>query len=135
MAMPCTTLRVVGMRASSLPLLASNTDTDASRLFVAIRRFPSLVVARLYTPGPAGSRRTSDHDFVSISTISLDLLHATQTRVPSRDGCAQVGEHDTSPGLGGSMPCPPMSCPACSAAPRTGGAPVMPFSFPHVRKK
>src|SRR5216117_2511259 len=100
------------MRASSFPLDASNTETDASRLFVAMSRVPSCVTPRLYTPGPAGKRFTILHALVSISTISLDLLHATHTRVLSRDGCAHVGEQDTSPGLGGSMPCPPMSCAA-----------------------
>ena len=49
-------------------------------------------------------RRVSVHAAASISAISLDLLHATQTRLPSRDGWAQVGEHVTSPGFGGSIP-------------------------------
>src|ERR1051325_10767153 len=102
-------------------------------------RVPSWVRPRLYTPGAAGTRFTRLQALVSISTISLDLLHATHTRVLSRDGCAHVGEQDTSPGLGGSIPCPPRSCAAPPApglaAPRSGGEPVIPISFPLVRKK
>src|SRR4029079_12467055 len=83
-----------------------------------------------------GKRFTMLHAFVSISTISLDLLHATHTRVLSREGWAHVGEHDTSPGFGGSMPCPPISCVAPAVSfPRSGGDPVIPISFPFVRKK
>jgi hypothetical protein len=36
----------LGMRASSLPLMASKTETDGPRLFVAMS-FPSFVIARL----------------------------------------------------------------------------------------
>src|SRR5262245_49786007 len=46
---------------------------------------------------------------VSISTISLDLLHATKIASPATDGSAQVGEQELSPGFGASMPCPPVS--------------------------
>ena len=62
---------------------------------------------------------------------------------PSTDGCAHVGEQETSPGLGGSIPWPPMSrcfmplMPAISAgfALAATGAPFMPSSFPFVKRK
>src|SRR6476659_5199901 len=99
----------------------------------------------------------------SISAMSLALLHATNTRRPSAEGWAQVGEHATSPGLVGSMPWL-MLWPACwstgdgaAAEPEAGvvdaaavatapaeavagaaaakGAPVKPFSCPFFRTK
>src|ERR1044071_3390790 len=46
---------------------------------------------------------------VSISRISLNLLHATKIESPATDGSAHVGEHEVSPGFGASIPCPPAS--------------------------
>src|SRR6187200_2249324 len=109
MATPCTTRRWVGIFASSLPDAMSMTETDFPRLFVPTSSFPSRVTARLYTPSPAGMRRFIVHDVASTSTMSFALLHATNTLFPSADGCAHVGEQDTSPGFGGSIPWPP--CP------------------------
>src|SRR5438309_2421387 len=54
-------------------------------------------------------RRVSFQVFAFTSTISLDLLQATKIEEPSAEGCAHVGEQEMSPGLGGSMPCPPVS--------------------------
>src|ERR1044072_200317 len=71
-------------------------------------------------------RRTSVHEFVLISTISLDPLHATKTDEPSVAGSAHVGEHELSPGFGGSEPCPVIPCIDCVAL--TFGGPVNPFS-------
>ena len=42
-------------------------------------------------PSPAGMRRFIVQAAASISTRSLDLLHATHTVRPSVDGSAQVG--------------------------------------------
>src|SRR5262245_61041590 len=77
-----------------------------------------------------------------MTAMSFDLLHATKRRCPSDDGWAQVGEQATSPGLGGSVPCPPTSWLAgwAVAAVVVGagagvGAPITPFSFPLVTTK
>src|SRR5829696_44240 len=64
--------------------------------------------------------------------MSLDLLHATNTREPSADGCAHVGEQPTSPGFGCSIPCPPVEVVACAATP---GAPFIPCSLPGATMK
>src|SRR6478752_3897054 len=47
MATPCTTLRCVGTRASSLPDAMSMMETDFPRLFVPTSSLPSRVTARL----------------------------------------------------------------------------------------
>src|SRR5258708_36526819 len=80
-------------------------------------------------------RRCMVHDATSTSTTSLLLLHATNRCVPSADGCAHVGEQLTSAGLGGSAPCPPMSCAPCSVEERRDGAPGTPCSLPFVSRK
>ena len=83
--------------------LRSRGDVDhRDRLPAAVggQQAPAVVRRRrgCRRPGPAGIRRTSVHVSTSISTISLDPLHATNTRRPSVDGCAQVGEHAVLPG-------------------------------------
>src|SRR5262249_39634786 len=93
---------------------------DWPRLLVATRSFPSRVSARLYTPSPAGIRRRIVHVSASISTMSLDLLQATNTVVPSMLGCAQVGEHVTLPAGAGSRPWPP--CASAEPAATVAGA-------------
>jgi hypothetical protein len=83
-------------------------------------------------------RRLTFQPSASISTISSDLLHATKTDSPVADGCAHVGEQETSPALGGSIPCPLVSCfapvPAALCA-EVPGAPVIPISRPFVKRK
>src|SRR6267142_3682627 len=125
---PCTTLRLVGSRASSLALAASKMETEASRLLVARRSLPSDVTPRLYTPFPAAMRRTSFHSFVSTSTISLDLLQATNTRLPSFEGCAQVGLQVIAGILMGMVM--PSRCSIFSC-----GNPEKPCSFPALMQK
>src|ERR1043165_4593678 len=71
-------------------------------------------------------RRTSVHVFALISTISLDPLHATKIDDPSVEGSAHVGEHELSPGFGGSEPCPWIECVEWVAL--TLGGPLNPFS-------
>src|SRR5258705_3942437 len=97
-------------------------------------------------------RRFTLHLTASTSTISSDLLQATKTDEPVIDGWAQVGEQETSPGLGGSMPWPPMSIgfapgevnrvcglfiSAIAGRPVFGaaGEPFMPISRPFVSRK
>src|SRR5580704_730129 len=127
MAAPCTTFRFVGSRTNSFAVAISKIETDASRLFVATSSFPSDVTPRLYTPFPAGMRRTSDQFFVSTSTISLDLLHATKTRLSSTDGCAHVGEHVTDATF--------IFIPSCASPPLLFvGAPLAPNSLPALTR-
>src|SRR6185295_17692397 len=81
-------------------------------------------------------RRTSVHAAASISTISLDPLHATKTDEPSAEGSAHVGEHELSPGFGGSEPCPGMPCIECvDCVALTFGGPLNPFSRALVTTK
>src|ERR1041385_1778770 len=91
-------------------------------------------------PGLAGMRRSNFQLSVLISTISLDLLQATNTDLPSRDGWAQVGEQESSPGLGASIPWPPVSFMPGMFMDRCGsvviiGAPSIPISLPFVKTK
>src|SRR3954453_7196150 len=68
--------------------------------------------------------------------MSLLLLHATKIFAPSADGWTHVGEQVTSPGLGGCMPCPLMSCIAVPGVVAfTTGAPSIPISLPLVTTK
>jgi hypothetical protein len=101
---------------SSAPVFASNTETDESRLFVAISLVPSCVTPMLYTPLAAGRRRRRVHALASTSTISFDLWHATQMTERSGAGTAHVGEHVAS-----AWWCPPPPC--CP------GGPGMPWAF------
>src|SRR3977135_4419600 len=94
-------------------------------------------------------RRVTFHPAASISTISSDLLHATKIDEPVTEGWAQVGEQEGSPGLGGSIPWPPMSMcfgltPVCGAfipvvaGPDffgVAGGPFTPISWPFVSRK
>ena len=59
--------------------LKYETATDRVLKQVTLGLFPATadVTPRLYTPFPAGIRRTSFHSLVSTSTISFDLLQAT----------------------------------------------------------
>src|SRR6516164_7364912 len=82
---PCTTLLFVGIFATSFALPVSKIETDASRLFVAISSLPSPVTPRLYTPFAAGILRATAQLPRSTSTISFDLLQATNTCLPSTD--------------------------------------------------
>src|ERR1041385_1778513 len=91
-------------------------------------------------PGLAEMRRNNFQFSVLTSTISLDLLQATNTELPSRDGWAQVGEHEPSPGLGGSIPWPPASFMTGMFMERCRsvviiGAPSIPISLPFVKTK
>src|SRR5215213_8245832 len=48
---------------------------------------------------------------------------------PSAAGSAHVGEHEVSPGFGGSEPCPAFPCIECIEEPARGcGGPLIPFS-------
>src|SRR5262249_23766022 len=75
--------------------------------------------------------RVSDHVAASISTMSLLLLHATNTFDPSADGWAHVGEQVMSAALIAAIPCVPISCDMPGAA--TG--PFAPCSCPAVSTK
>src|SRR6185503_4405117 len=77
-------------------------------------------------------RRTSVHVFALTSTISLEPLHATKIDEPSTEGSAHVGEHELSPGFGGSEPCPLVffaPCIACAEPAVMFGGPVIPISL------
>src|ERR1041385_5444054 len=81
-------------------------------------------------------RRTSVNVFALTSTISLEPLHATKTDEPSTEGSAHVGEHELSPGFGGSVPCPAFPCSVCfSGLMRGPGGPGSPFSWSFVTIK
>src|SRR2546422_3090984 len=90
-------------------------------------------------PGRAGMRRATDHFAASTSTISLDLLQATKIEEPLAEGWAQVGEHESSPCFGGSIPCPPISVPfmpgILALAALVPGIPSLPISLPLVSRK
>src|SRR5687768_1982900 len=136
MTTPLATFRRVGIRASSLLVRRSTTETDWPRLLVPTSSLPSRVAARLYTPGPIANRRVIVHRATSISTTSLVFEHATYTFDPSADGCAQVGEQVTSPGLDA----PDVAWPlwpddVAPAACATLGAPAIPRSLPFLSRK
>src|ERR1700682_275090 len=83
--------------------------------------------------------RATDHLAASTSTISLDLLQAAKIEEPLADGWAQVGEHESSPCFGGSIPCPPISIPFMPGTPafaaRAIGGSGTPHSLPLVSRK
>src|SRR5687767_15006406 len=83
-------------------------------------------------------RRTDFQLVALISTISLEPLHATKIDEPSTEGSAHVGEHELSPGFGGSEPCPPVflaPCVACDEPAGMFGGPFIPVSLFLVTRK
>src|SRR5690606_7247583 len=92
MATPCVTVVEVGTLPRLSPVAASKNWTAPEDLSEAASTRPSGDTSRLYGPGPVGKRAATAQRSRSIARISFERLHATQTRRPSGDGSAHVGE-------------------------------------------